>query len=59
MNPIPFRMTEQQAAWIKAQASCGSLSRSAVIRLCVQHAMESPVPLLSRAIEPEHSQAQP
>jgi hypothetical protein len=55
MHPIPFRMTEQQAAWINAQASCGSLSRSAVVRLCVQRAMESPAPLLGRAPEPEHA----
>jgi len=51
MHPIPFRLTEQQAAWIQAQASCGSLTRSAVIRLCVQRAMESPAPLLGRAPE--------
>ena len=53
MNPIPFRLTEKQAAWIKAQASCGSLTRSAVIRLCVQRAMESPAPLLGWTAEPE------
>ena len=53
MNPIPFRLTEKQAAWIKAQASCGSLTRSAVIRLCVQRAMESPAPLLGWTPEPE------
>ena len=53
MHPIPFRLTEQQATWIQAQASCGSLTRSAVIRLCVQRAMESSAPLLGRAPEPE------
>ena len=59
MHPIPVRLTPKQADWIRLQASCGSLSRSAAIRLCIQHAMESPAPLLSRALKPEHSQAQP
>ena len=58
MHPIPVRLTPKQADWIRLQASCGSLSRSAAIRLCIQHAMESPAPLLSRTADPERSQAQ-
>ena len=47
MNPVPVRLTPRQADWIRLQASCGSLSRSAAIRLCIQRAMESSEPLLA------------
>ena len=55
MHPVPVRFTEEQAAWIEFQTRCGSLTRSAAIRLCVQRAMESsPAPLLAQALdEPE------
>lgn len=49
MHPVPVRLTPQQAAWIELQARCGSLTRSAAIRLCVQRAMESRRPLLPPA----------
>jgi hypothetical protein len=53
MHPVPVRFTEEQAAWIEFQTRCGSLTRSAAIRLCVQRAMESRAPLLSEVPEPE------
>jgi len=53
MHPVPVRLTPQQAAWIEFQTRCGSLTRSAAIRLCIQRAMESPGPLLTQASEPE------
>lgn len=53
MHPVPVRLTPQQAAWIEFQTRCGSLTRSAAIRLCIQRAMESPGPLLAQAPELE------
>jgi len=53
MHPVPVRLTEAQATWIELQTRCGSLTRSAAIRLCIQRAMESPEPLLAQAPEPE------
>jgi hypothetical protein len=53
MDPVPVRLTPQQATWIELQTRCGSLTRSAAIRLCIQRAMESPGPLLTQAPEPE------
>ena len=55
MHPVPVRLTQQQATWIELQTRCGSLTRSAAIRLCIQRAMESPAPLLHQAPEPEAS----
>jgi Arc/MetJ-type ribon-helix-helix transcriptional regulator len=54
MHPVPVRLTPQQASWIERQTRCGSLTRSAAIRLCIQRAMESPLPLLAQASESEH-----
>jgi hypothetical protein len=54
MHPVPVRLTPQQASWIERQTRCGSLTRSAAIRLCIQRAMESPLPLLAQAPESEH-----
>jgi len=53
MHPVIVRFTEEQAAWIELQTRCGSLTRSAAVRLCVQRAMESPASLLAHAPEPE------
>lgn len=55
-NSVPVRLTPQQATWIELQTRCGSLTRSAAIRLCIQRAMESPAPLLHQAPEPEAQQ---
>ena len=57
MHPVPVRLTQEQAAWIEFQTRCGSLTRSAAIRLCIQRAMESPAPLLAQAPEPEAAQS--
>jgi len=56
MHPVPVRLTPEQATWLELQTRCGSLSRSAAIRLCIQRAMESPAPLVAAAAE---QQAQP
>ena len=53
MDPVPVRVTEEQAAWLEFQTRCGSLSRSAAIRLCIQRAMESSTPLVAQAADPE------
>jgi hypothetical protein len=53
MHPVPVRLTPQQATWIELQTRCGSLTRSAAIRLCIQRAMESPGPLLAQALDSE------
>jgi hypothetical protein len=53
MHPIPVRLTPLQAAWIEAQTRCGSLTRSAAIRLCIQRAMDSRLPLLAQTPERE------
>lgn len=53
MHPIPVRLTPSQAAWIEAQIRCGSLTRSAAIRLCIQRAMDARQPLLAQAPERE------
>ena len=55
MHPVPVRLTPEQAAWIELQTRCGSLTRSAAVRLCIQRAMESPAPLLDQAPEPENA----
>jgi hypothetical protein len=39
------RLTPEQKAWLELQTRCGSLSRSAAIRLCIQRAMADPQPL--------------
>jgi len=53
MHPVPVRLTQEQAAWLELQTRCGSLTRSAAVRLCIQRAMESPRSLLTQAPEPE------
>jgi hypothetical protein len=53
MHPVPVRLTPKQATWIELQTRCGSLTRSAAIRLCIQRAMESPEPLLAQHAEPD------
>ena len=53
MHPVPVRLTPPQAAWIEAQTRCGSLTRSAAIRLCIQRAMDSRQPLLTQTTERE------
>jgi hypothetical protein len=53
MHSVPVRLTQEQAAWLEFQTRCGSLSRSAAIRLCIQRAMESSTPLVAQAAEPE------
>jgi|APCry1669188879_1035177.scaffolds.fasta_scaffold15759_1 hypothetical protein len=56
MHPVPVRLTPQQVAWIDRQSRCGSLTRSAAIRLCIQRAMESRAPLLPRATDSDQKQ---
>lgn len=56
MNPVPVRLTPQQAAWIELQTCCNSLTRSAAIRLCIQRAMESRQPLLPHSSESQQAQ---
>jgi len=58
MHPVPVRLTPQQHAWIELQTRCGSLTRSAAIRLCIQRAMESRRPLAPQAPDSER-QARP
>ena len=59
MHPIPVRLTPRQQAWLELQTRCGSLTRSAAIRLCIQRAMESRRPLVAQAPDPDRAQAKP
>ena len=55
MHPVPVRLTPQQHAWIELQTRCGSLTRSAAIRLCIQRAMESRRPLAAQPADAEQT----
>mgnify|MGYP003347481831 CR=1 FL=1 len=56
MHPIPVRLTPHQQAWLDAQTRSGLFTRSAAIRLCIQQAMDSNMPLLAQAPNPDPRQ---